>query len=77
MENATSDKSVVNGRLFMQAVEVLQELKSNLHHAKTPSMSFCTDSTFALHFIAALPGTPAFTGEIKHGQRWYPPSQIE
>jgi hypothetical protein len=29
VENATCDKRVVNGRLFMQAVEVLQELESN------------------------------------------------
>ena len=58
-------------------LKFFRNLNRTFKMPKTPSMSFRTDSTFALHFITALPGTPAFTGEIKHGQRWYPPAQIK
>ncbi len=42
----------------------------------TPSISFRTDSNLVDHFIVGLPAIPCFTGDTRHGQRWYPPSQI-
>jgi hypothetical protein len=54
----------------------LRNLNLTFKIPKTFSISFRTLSRFFDQRIVGLPGTLFLYGEMRHGPRWYPPSQM-
>ena len=74
MQHVTNALSIVD--CLWSWLNAFKNLKHCLRIPKTSSMSLRSDSSVLLNFIKGLPGSPGLTGNIRHGQRWYPPSRM-
>ncbi len=74
MQHVTNASSIED--CLLSWLNAFKNLKRRLRIPKTSSMSLRTDSSILLNFIRGLPGSPALTGNIRHGQQWCPLSQM-